>query len=713
MNEFIPGDNFDRDGGEAEKKVWDSIKNAFSGREVLGYSRYPLFAKVGQRLKEPDILLIDKKEGLIIVEVKGFYIEDIDRLEMNNWTMKNCYERTVNPVSQVEDYLYKVKGSFDENRELRGKCKGKIFVALPNINKSDFSEKFSNKYDENIFLFKGDLTEKALIKKLEESSELIQGFEFNDKTFAIAASILGHEQNYVESIEFQLEKGTKGKIYSEVKTKLHNVDIQQEKIGKSIAPGPQRIRGIAGSGKTLLICQKAANMYLKNPSWKIAITFFTQSLYDTIIGTLDMYLKTFSKGEINYQKAKGNIDVLHAWGSREINGLYRELTNRNRSKFLNANNVNNLTGHRFTNPEVSINIISKKLLEENLGNLEEVYDAIFIDEGQDLVGDDIYKYNNKQAFYYMAYKSIKPNKNGERRLIWAYDELQSLNDTKIPSSKELFGDSNLVRGIYKGGIKKSEIMKKCYRTPHQILTAAHSIGMGFYREDGMLTGYTTKKDWENIGYNVIQGDFKKDGNKIILERPIENSPNPINVVYKGDTLSFQKYNNETLMLKDLVRDIKNDIKNQGLNPSRDILVINLKKRLTEMVCSELRGTGINFYIPACGSINKVRELDWRDKRPELFWLDRAVTVSNIERAKGNEAAMVYIVGIEEIAVNENSIKERNKLFTAMTRGKCFVKLMGVGSYSLYREIEKSIESNGRFEFTYKRPKKESNDNELD
>ncbi|MGL5576420.1 MAG: ATP-binding domain-containing protein, partial [Sarcina sp.] len=98
---------------------------------------------------------------------------------------------------------------------------------------------------------------------------------------------------------------------------------------------------------------------------------------------------------------------------------------------------------------------------------------------------------------------------------------------------------------------------------------------------------------------------------------------------------------------------------------------------------------------------------------DKFWNDGAVTISRIERAKGNEAVMVYVVGIEEIAKNENSVSERNKLFTAMTRAKCFLKVMAVADreYTLYEEIEKSIEANGRFKFKFIRPKNTADDNE--
>ena len=61
MSDFIQGDNFDKSGGEAEQIVWTRVREAFAKREVLGYSRYPLFSRVGERRKEPDILLLDKE----------------------------------------------------------------------------------------------------------------------------------------------------------------------------------------------------------------------------------------------------------------------------------------------------------------------------------------------------------------------------------------------------------------------------------------------------------------------------------------------------------------------------------------------------------------------------------------------------------------------------------------------------------------------------
>jgi superfamily I DNA and RNA helicase len=137
-------------------------------------------------------------------------------------------------------------------------------------------------------------------------------------------------------------------------------------------------------------------------------------------------------------------------------------------------------------------------------------DAILVDEGQDLVFDERYKYKGKQPFYWLAYQTLRPaqptqesllelgqSPAGEeplRRLLWAYDEAQSLDSLLIPTARELFGEglSDLVSGQYPGGIRKSEIMHRCYRTPGPILVAAHALGMGPLRQGGMLTGITTR-----------------------------------------------------------------------------------------------------------------------------------------------------------------------------------------------------------------------------
>ena len=64
--------------------------------------------------------------------------------------------------------------------------------------------------------------------------------------------------------------------------------------------------------------------------------------------------------------------------------------------------------------------------------------------------------------------------------------------------------------------------------------------------------------------------------------------------------------------------------------------------------------GVNIYIPTALEKNIVYFKNPNENK-DKFWHDNAVTISRIHRAKGNEADMVYIVGLDEVAENEGDV----------------------------------------------------------
>lgn len=68
---FIETEPIGKAGEHSEQKVWDAIKRAFSDRDCIGYWSYPIFSNTGETRKEPDILVVDRELGILIVEVKG------------------------------------------------------------------------------------------------------------------------------------------------------------------------------------------------------------------------------------------------------------------------------------------------------------------------------------------------------------------------------------------------------------------------------------------------------------------------------------------------------------------------------------------------------------------------------------------------------------------------------------------------------------------
>ena len=62
---------------------------------------------------------------------------------------------------------------------------------------------------------------------------------------------------------------------------------------------------------------------------------------------------------------------------------------------------------------------------------------------------------------------------------------------------------------------------------------------------------------------------------------------------------------------------------------------------------------------------------------ELF-SEGSIAISGIYRAKGHEAAMVYVAHSEYAAERGDQIKRRNTLLTAITRSRAWARVCGVG-----------------------------------
>ncbi|WP_199249667.1 DEAD/DEAH box helicase [[Phormidium] sp. ETS-05] len=689
--------------------VWEAVKTAFGQRDCIGYWRYPLFSQVGEVRKEPDILVVDKELGLILIEIAPVKIDEIIAGAGDKWQLVNADPISPSPAERVQMQIQALLGYCDRETAIAGKITARTLIALPQITPEQWQQKTLP--NSNTIIFQNQV-KSNIIEAIQNAPALVTGEPIDEERWHILKAVISGTTILRKTTQNAVSANgkTRAAIITNLQEWLYDIDIQQEKIGKQIPPGSQRIRGIAGSGKTVLLCQKAAHMHLKHPEWDIALIFFTRTLYEQIETLVDQWLRRFSNGDVTYKKAQPKLKVLHAWGGKQKPGFYYTI--------CKAHNITPLTADQSPHrqPNESLANICNRLLRQQ--QINPIFDAILIDEGQDLVTDDEFKYQDndefKQTIYWLAYQSLRPidpEHPEQRRLIWAYDEAQNLDSLKIPMAKELFGESltNLVSGQHKGGIKKSEIMHRCYRTPGPILTAAHAIGMGLLRPQGMLSGITTKQSWEAIGYQVTQGSFSPPGQQIILHRPPDNSPNPIPQLWGKPVLEFHTYDSRQQELAALAENIQQNLSGDGLQPSKDILVIVLGStyqaiELETTVATFLIDYGIDIYIPTGNKLNQLNP-KYPDNNPDRFWYPGGVTVSRIHRAKGNEANLVYIVGLDNIAKNELDINLRNQIFVAMTRARAWAYLSGVGKHPLYDEIRACIASGDTFTFTFKRPPK--------
>ena len=710
---FIATEPLGTSGEAGEKQVWDAICQTFASRICLGYWRYPIFSQSGKFRKEPDILIADADLGLIVIEVKSVAINRIVRIAGHRWEFRNFYTASSNPYQQAENQLWALLDYGDREPSVAKQISGRALIALPLITTEQWQQRGFDRlptcppiiFQEHL-RFSASL-DNSLLSIIKKTPSVRQGNPLNERQWKLLQAVIcGTELFYQTTSDRWRLYPTKSRadILTQARKNLFELDLQQERIAKQIPPGAQRIRGIAGSGKTVLLCQKAAHMHLKYPHWNIAFVFFSRSLYQQISEQLNKWLSHFSNGQVGYHKNNCQLRVLHAWGSQNQPGLYRFLCRNSGVEPLSVNDTES------KQPNESLAEVCIALLKA--ATIPQFFDAILIDEGQDFMVNEEFKFEGKQPFYWLVYQALRPaniSHPEQKRLIWAYDEAQSTESLSIPTASELFGEQlgHLVTGQYPGGIKKSEIMHKCYRTPGDILTAAHAIGMGLLRPEGMLTGITRVTDWKAIGYEV-SGRFIS-GEKVTVRRDRLNSPNIIPDLWEKPVIEFHTYHSRQAELTALANNIIYNLRQDGLKPSRDILVIVLGTgfeiaKLETHVANFLLKRGIDIYIPSTVDCNIITP-NPEKKDPNRFWCRGGVTISRIHRAKGNEAEMVYLVGLDNIAKQDSNIQQRNQLVVGLTRARGWVNLSGIGDYPLYEEMRRVIHSGNSFTFTFKRPPK--------
>jgi len=686
--EFVWSDSGDNNA--AEKLIWKSLKNALVEDEGICYHRYPIFSADRSR-REPDILMFHREWGLYVIETKGCRIENIERINGQVWVMKDWHSSQETPYAQAEDQMFSVLGKFkNESRLRKGRhdlIQGHVFIGLPFISKSEWREKGLDLSPASplTIIFADDLEPSALRKRLQNIPAEEKQERLTNEQWELALSVLQGTPTLRRELRPEPKKpNSKAALLRDVELQMMALDKEQEKVAIQIPNGPQRIRGLAGSGKTVVMCMKAALMHLKHPNWNIAYTFYTKSLYAQIKSHITRFYRWWTDADPDWNK----LQILHAWGGKDLQGMYRLVAHKMNRDSRTYSEAKNIHSHK----EYSEILGSCcRELRESRNEIPQLFDAILIDEAQDFHFE----------FYKLCYSILREPK----RLIWAYDEVQSLESLSIPTAIEIFGSYtdgspivNLEGSYPDSEIEKDLILYHCYRTPRPILVTAHIFGMGLLRPQGAVQFIPTSGGWEDIGYEIVSGEFKA-GQKVTVRRPEANSPNALEKLTKSkDLVKLNVFETQDQELKWVANEIYKNIHEDELKPD-EIVVISLDHRRMskdfDILQSQLTQLGIDSA--------KVGQ----DTDGSVFRKPNHITLTGIFRAKGNEASVVYVVGFEKVGGNTNLIvQERNQAFTAMTRarGWCILTGVGIKAKISFLEIEKILANYEQITFTVPDPK---------
>lgn len=311
-------------------------------------------------------------------------------------------------------------------------------------------------------------------------------------------------------------QGSYGDIIKKIEKEIANLDEWQKKAAFEVPDGPQRIKGLAGSGKTIVLALKAAYLHTQYPELKIGVTYYTRALYQQYVNLITDFVQDMSGEKVDWD----NLDIIHAWGSNSEHGVYSDMAQKANFKAYNLTSAISKFGRTS-----AFKGCCDELLTVIGEDYEPEYDVMLIDEAQDL----------PSSFFRLVYANVKSPK----RIIWAYDELQNLSTVEMPSLEEMFG-------VDDGVVKKRVIrMKKGRKNCDEQLIEQISNTLEMLLEKGLLYTYNELKR-EYLDKNTIRlswnnhlsGSFNSGDNFLKLEqyKQIINNQSYLCVLFDGSLI---------------------------------------------------------------------------------------------------------------------------------------------------------------------------------
>jgi superfamily I DNA and RNA helicase len=470
-----------------------------------------------------------------------------------------------------------------------------------------------------------------------------------------------------------VRNGSRGSILKEIEKQIANLDRWQKQAAIETPEGPQRIRGLAGSGKTVVLALKAAYLHAQNPDWNIVLTFHTRSLYQQLVDLVRRFCFEHLGDEPNWEK----LHIIHAWGGASRPGVYTQMADHAQVPVRDF-----LYGKaRFGWDNAFQGVCEELVAATANGPTEPIYDAMLVDEAQDL----------PWQFFRLIYRFTREPK----RIVWAYDELQHLSEAAMPTLKDLFGvddtgELNISLDAAEGEPRRDIILPVCYRNTPWSLTVAHALGFGIYRDGGLVQHFDEPALWEEIGYRPLSGQLAL-GESVTLERDPNSYPTYFKELLNApDAVSSHVFRTEVEQAEWIAENIRINLSEDELEIS-DIFIV-LPSAITAAktslpIIDALARKKINAHLVGTTT-----------SRDEIF-SNNSIAITHIHRAKGNEAPMVYVVNSQSCYKGYELIRLRNTLFTAITRCRGWVRICGFGDAmeALKKEIDK-VQQNYRLSF---------------
>lgn len=651
---------------DSEAVLLTALLRAY-GDSPAGFLYYsPGRAKSTER--PPDAVLCHPEIGLLVVDAKGHTIDEIDRVEAGHIFVR--YQGRVNPknvVQQVENQMFDIRS--DALKIIRDERKIPLtnsMVAFPNIHESEWVARgYDKSHPTTNLLFKDHLETRARLKqrigqliasklkKAKRSNPLdVDQIDLIYRVFGNSAVINDHRP-----MRGNIREDSLGNYVDEMMALDKYLSREQEDLSRiPIDDSPRLIRGVAGSGKSVVLANLVAR-YLHRRLNSLESPLFPEKPPSVAVTCFNRALVDFLKQKIRLAYKEQTLSDAIPSSVLTVNNLNSLMFTLARSRHWPIEYISEDAMGRWGIDRLSGELWASRYreqIDEFARTNPEWYfsacfDAIFLDEGQDFEPEE----------YRLILDLIRPNEvSGEKPLIIFYDDAQNIYGRSRPVWREV--------GINVVG-ERSTVMQECFRNTRQIVELAFNVLLGSQAPSDLRVQTRTYAD---VNYLKERGVIEEAGDHFRVGFAEREDRKP-------EIKEFPDVHSEIVWVADEIVRLMHD---ENVR-SEDILVIFyrqsqfnydlLKRKISE------RLTDMEFILPFGNSPDKDRYIFQAGK----------LTITNVYGAKGYDAPIVFLVGVDKFDADREG---RAAFYVGATRAKLFLYLSGVIRKNSLLDEAKSI-----------------------
>lgn len=608
----------------------------------------PSLARTSKR--PPDVVLVDTIAGVHVIEVKGHNLAQIEGIDPGG-QLRFRYEngtRTRNPVAQVRSAMFDIKNVTEQSLDEELLLPFKYWVAFPNICRTNWDARWgADAYCPPEFLFAEDM-ERLPVRLLDVGQRQLANLGLTHwPSNQIAAiwkafgdsSVLYHRPEEREAR--RVAEGTLGEVFDEAAETYKTLSEEQQRLSaQNWHEGPRLVRGVAGSGKTIVLANNLARRLQRclqeqglfaNQSPRLLAVCNNRSLVPFLQKKIDLAFQQRTGRSLpekglevfSYNRFLFHLSQKGLWRYQRI----EDGTDEERA----SNYLKELEDTKRNHPEI-VEAAS--------------YDAIFIDEGQDFLEED----------FQLLTELCRVQAGHEPNMYVFYDDAQNFLGRKRPNWLSV--------GLnVRGG--RSHVMSQCFRNTRPIVEAAFNV---LYGSCANGEGEIPTKEF---------GDIATLQEKQAIVREADGFYRISFAVRDGQPPKFTFASSPAAETQAIVTRLRWLIEEQRVRP-QDILVLGFSRNRIEAIAGAVAAANIKGVE---GLHVAFREQD------KLLGQRLTLTLSTTASAKGYDAYCVLMASGNEF---DRDLIGRINFYVGCTRAIEYLEVFAYRKEGLAVEFERVL-----------------------